>query len=82
MEMMIVGLSKADGNTALEKLEDLRSDKDINLEDLALVYKNAKGKVKIQQTSDATLCKGVMRGGVLGLVAGVAIALTGPAPSR
>lgn len=79
MELMIVGLSKADGETALDDLDDARSDKEVKLDDLALVYRNAKGKVKIQQTSDATLGQGVVRGGVLGLVAGVAIALTGPA---
>lgn len=78
MEMLIVGMKKADGETALEALDDARSDKSVKLDDLALVYRNDKGKVKIRQTSDATIGKGVGRGGVLGLLVGLVVA-AGPA---
>ncbi len=78
MEMLIVGMKRADGETALEAIDDARGDKEVKLDDLALVYRNDRGRVKVRQTSDATIGKGVVRGGVLGLVAGIAIAL-GPA---
>lgn len=50
-----------DGQKALEELESAEEVKDV-----ALVYKNAKGHVKVQQTSDVTAGKGALRGGVLG----------------
>lgn len=79
MELLMVGFnSKADGQTAFEDIDDLQSEKEVALEDLALVYKNDKGKVKVRQTEDATIGKGLARGGVLGLLAGIVVA-AGPA---
>ena len=71
MQMMMVGLSKADGETALEAIDDARGDKEVKLDDLALVYRNDKGRVKVRQTSDATIKRGLLRGGVLGLLVGI-----------
>ncbi len=70
--------NKANGQTAFEDIDELQSEKEIVLEDLALVYKNDRGKVKVRQTEDATFGKGLARGGVLGLLAGIVVA-AGPA---
>lgn len=56
--------SREIGEEALEKLEG-------KVADVALVYKNKHGRVKIQQTSDMTVGKGVVRGGVIGAVASI-----------
>lgn len=47
------------GEEALERLEGVA-------EDAALVYKTSHGKVKVQQSSDLTVGKGMLRGGLLG----------------
>ncbi len=78
MEMLIVGMKEADGQIALEDIDDARSDKEIKLDDLALVYRNKKGKVKIRQTRDATIGKGLGRGGTVGLLIGIATAIVNP----
>lgn len=80
MELLMVGFnSRADAQTAFEAIDDLQSDKEVVLEDLALVYKNDKGKVKLRQTEDAGIGRGLVRGGVLGLLVGIVapIALPG-----
>lgn len=56
--------SKELGEQALEALEG-------TVIDVALVYKNSHGRVKIQQTSDMTVGKGAVRGGLLGAVASI-----------
>jgi uncharacterized membrane protein len=71
MQMMMVGLPLQGGETALEALDDLRSDKEVKLEDLALIYRNKNGRVKVKQTSDTGIGKGLVRGGVLGLLVGI-----------
>ena len=55
-----------DGDKALEALEDAR-----DVDDVALVYKNDKGKVKIRQTSDVGAGKGAVRGALLGATVGL-----------
>lgn len=60
----------ADGEKALDELDALDE-----VTDVALVYKNDKGKVKIRQTSDATTGKSMLKGGLLG---GVASIFVGP----
>lgn len=62
--------SLADGERALDELEGA-----VDVADVALVYKTDKGRVKIRQTSDATLGKGALKGGLLG---GVASIFVGP----
>jgi uncharacterized membrane protein len=56
--------SKEVGEEALDKHEG-------KVADVALVFKNNHGRVKIQQTSDMTVGKGLVRGNVLGAVASV-----------
>lgn len=51
--------SKEQGEEALDQLEG-------KVTDAALVYKNKHNRVKIQQSSDMTVGKGVVRGGLLG----------------
>jgi uncharacterized membrane protein len=51
--------SKEQGEEALDKLEG-------KVADVALIYKNKHDRVKIQQSSDMTVGKGVVRGGLLG----------------
>ncbi len=58
--------SEADGRKALEELEDIDGVKDV-----AMVFKNDKGKVKIRQTSDATVGKSAVGGGLLGAVVSI-----------
>jgi uncharacterized membrane protein len=58
----------ADGERALDELDGV-------VNDVALVYKNDQGKVKIRQTSDATGGMGMLKGGLLG---GVASIFVGP----
>jgi uncharacterized membrane protein len=60
----------ADGEKALDELEDVA-----DVRDVALVYKNSKGRVKIRQTSDLTAGKGALRGALVG---GLASILIGP----
>jgi uncharacterized membrane protein len=62
--------SKEQGEQALGQLEDV-----VGVEDVAMVFKNNKGKVKIQQTSDATVGKSAVRGALL---FGVASIFVGP----
>jgi|GEM_PF-5154914 uncharacterized membrane protein len=56
--------SKQEGDDALERLEG-------NVTDVALVYRNKHGRVKIEQTSDMTVGKGAVRGGLLGAVVSI-----------
>ncbi len=56
--------SKEVGEEALEPLAG-------KVADVAHVYKNKHGRVKIQQTSDMTVGKGVVRGGIIGAVASI-----------
>ena len=62
--------SKEQGDEALDRLEDV-----VGVDDVAMVFKNTKGKVKIQQTSDATVGKDAVKGALL---LGVASIFVGP----
>jgi uncharacterized membrane protein len=55
-----------DGDKALDELEGAA-----DVEDVALVYRNDKGRVKIRQTSDVTAGKGAVRGALLGTAVGL-----------
>ena len=50
---------RAMGEEALERLEG-------EVEDVAMVYRTEKGKVKVEQTSQLSAGQGVVRGGLLG----------------
>ena len=51
--------SKAQGEEALDRLRDVT-------EDAAMVYRTDRGRVRIEQSSDMTVGKGLVRGGLLG----------------
>jgi uncharacterized membrane protein len=71
--------SRDDGLRVLDRVESASEAGEITVEDVAMVYKNDNGKVKINQTSDATAGKGALKGGGLGLLVGVFAAPLMPA---
>ena len=62
--------SKEQGEQTLDQLEDVAG-----VDDVTMVFKHQKGKVKIQQTSDATVGKSAVKGALL---FGVASIVVGP----
>ena len=56
--------SKEQGEEALDRLEG-------RVTDVALIFKNKRGNVKIAQSSDMTVGKGLVRGGLLGAAVGI-----------
>ena len=77
--VMINVTSRDDGLRVLDRLDTGTETGEINVEDVAMVYRTDKGKVKIQQTSDATAAKGAVKGGGLGLLVGIIAAPLVPA---
>ena len=77
--VMISVTSRDDGLRVLDRVDAATETGEINVEDVAMVYKNDKGKVKIQQTADATAGKGAIQGGGLGLLVGIFAAPLVPA---
>ena len=77
--VMINVTSRDDGLRVLDRVEAATETGEINVEDVAMVYKTEKGKVKIQQTADATAGKGAVKGGGLGLLVGIIAAPLVPA---
>jgi uncharacterized membrane protein len=69
--MMIETKDLAEGLAALDGLDDAVDDGRITVEDLALVYRTEKGKVKIKQTRDMTARRGAMRGLLVGALVGL-----------
>ena len=51
--------SRAQGEEALDRLRDVA-------EDAAMVYRTDRGRVRIEQSSDMTVGRGLVRGGLLG----------------
>jgi uncharacterized membrane protein len=77
--VMINVESRDDGLRVLDRVESATEAGEITVEDVAMVYKNDNGKVKINQTGDATAGKGAIKGGGLGLLVGVFAAPLMPA---
>jgi uncharacterized membrane protein len=77
--VMINVESRDDGLRVLDRVESATDAGEITVEDVAMVYKNDGGKVKIHQTSDATAGKGAVKGGGLGLLVGIFAAPLVPA---
>jgi len=77
--VMISVASREAGLRAMDLIDAAVEDGTITVEDVALVYKNDKGKVKLQQTADATGGKGALKGGALGLLVGIISAPLVPA---
>jgi uncharacterized membrane protein len=69
--MMIETKDMQEGLAALDGLEEAVDDGRITVEDLALVYRTEKGKVKIKQTRDMTAKRGAARGLLVGAVVGL-----------
>ena len=77
--VMVNVSSRDDGLRVLDRVDAGTETGEINVEDVAMVYKNDKGKVKIHQTADATAGKGAVKGGGLGLLVGLFAAPLMPA---
>ena len=77
--VMISVTSRDDGLRVMDRLDAGKETGEINVEDVAMVYKTDKGKVKIHQTADATAGKGAVKGGGLGLLVGIFAAPLVPA---
>ena len=77
--VMINVASRDDGLRVLDRVESATEAGEITVEDVAMVYKNDNGKVKINQTGDATAGTGALKGGGLGLLVGVFAAPLMPA---
>ncbi len=69
--MMIETADPQQGFAAVEGLEQAVEDGRINVEDIALVYRNDKGKVKVKQTRDLSAGKGAVRGALVGAIIGL-----------
>ena len=73
--MRVIGIKVKDqeaGEFVLESLHRAIDAERVKLEDMALVTKEADGKVKIHQTKDSTPGKGAFKGGLVGAVVGLA----------
>ena len=77
--VMINVTSRDDGLRVLDRVDAATETGEINVQDVAMVYKSDKGKVKIHQTADATAGKGAVKGGGLGLLVGIFAAPLVPA---
>ena len=77
--VMIKVTSRDDGLRVLDRVDAATETGEITVVDVAMVHKNDKGKVKIQQTADATAGKGAVKGGGLGLLIGIFAAPLVPA---
>jgi uncharacterized membrane protein len=72
MQLMFIETKDVqEGLEALDRLEEAVDEGRIQVEDLALVHRTEKGKVKIRQTRDMTAKKGAMRGLLVGAVVGL-----------
>ncbi len=54
----------------LKRIKKLEEDLQLKINDAVVVSKNAKGKVKVKETTDLTVGKGTAKGGTLGFVVG------------
>ena len=77
--VMINVTTRDDGLRVLDRVDAATETGEINVADVAMVYKSDKGKVKIHQTADATAGKGAVKGGGLGLLVGIFAAPLVPA---
>lgn len=67
------------GQQVMDRVHDAVDAGKIHIDDLALVYRTEKGKVKLQQTTDMTAGRGFWRGALWGLVAVIVAPVTAPA---
>lgn len=71
--------SRFAGQVVVDRIQEAVDAGRIHVDDVALVYRTEKGKVKLQQTSDMTAGGGLWRGALWGLVAAVAAPVAAPA---
>ena len=72
MRLVIVAVpSRAVGMEALDRLRAAEDEGRLDVEDAALVYRDADRSVKLHQTRDAGAGVGAMRGGLVGLAVGI-----------
>ncbi len=72
MRLVIVSVpSRSVGMEALDRLRVAEDEGRLQVEDAALVYREADGSVQIHQTRDAGAGTGAMRGGLVGLAVGI-----------
>lgn len=72
MNVVMIGLpSREAGMAAMDRIDWAVEEGRITVDDLAMAYRDEKGKVKIQQTADATAGKGALKGGAVGLLVGI-----------
>ena len=69
--VMIAVPSREAGLAAMDRITWAVEEGRISVDDTAMAYRDEKGKVRIQQTGDATAGKGALKGGALGLLVGV-----------
>ena len=77
--VMINVTSRDDGLRVMDRIDSATESGELTVDDVAMVYKSDKGKVKIHQTSDATAGKGAGKGAGLGLLVGIFAAPLVPA---
>lgn len=72
MNVVMIGLpSRESGLAAMDRIDWAVEEGRITVDDMAMAYRDEKGKVKIQQTADATAGKGALKGGAVGLLVGI-----------
>lgn len=72
MNVVMVGFpTREAGLAAMDRISWAVDDGRITVDDVAMAYRDDKGKVKIQQTADATAGKGAIKGGALGVLVGI-----------
>lgn len=72
MNIVMIGLpSREAGLDAMDRIDWAVDEGRISVDDVAMAYRDDKGKVKIQQTADATAGKGAVKGGALGVLVGI-----------
>jgi uncharacterized membrane protein len=72
MNVLMIGLpSREAGLDAMDRIDWAVDEGRITVDDVAMAYRDDKGKVKIQQTADATAGTGAVKGGALGVLVGI-----------
>ena len=67
---VIIFDDEAKADTFLKGVKDLEKDQQLKINDAVVVKKDAKGKVKVHETTDLTVGKGAAGGSILGFVVG------------
>jgi uncharacterized membrane protein len=75
VNVVMIGVpSREAGLLVMDRIEEAAEEGRVSIDDLALVHRDDKGRVKVQQTADATAGKGAVKGGALGLLVGIVAA--------